>query len=661
MLTARLLQEGIAALSANDPARAVVALRALLDAEPANGDAKLVLSEALRRLGRLKEARDLALQDAQARPGWFGAHRQLGVIMGELGEPVAASAALEHAAQLNALHPTIWRELGDQLTLVGDVTGAQEAYARHAVIPPVDARLVQAAEALRVNEHAKALPLIEAFLQEFPADISALRMRAEAHARADRPVLAEKDLRRCLELAPRYGIARHGLGQLLMGLGRLEEAREQASILLRQDPDNRGSKRLLAAVLNGLGEYNEAARLYESVLDSDPTNARSWMSLGHVLKTVGRTDEGIAAYRRSLALAPNLGESWWSLANLKTVSFSDEDIARMRSALSGGDLSTTDRINMSFALGKALEGRHDYVEAFARYSAGAALQRRETPYDADRLTSFVQQSVSSLTREFFEERKGCGETAADPIFVVGLPRAGSTLVEQILASHSAVEGTMELPDLQAISQSLATDSEFSSYIPVLKTLEREALAALGARYLQTTRVQRKLGRPFFIDKMPNNFQHVGLLHLILPNAKIIDARRHPMACGWSCFKQHFALGQSFSYDLADIGRYYADYVRLMAHYDDVLPGRVHRVVHEALVADPETHIRALLDYCDLPFEEACLRPHETARAIKTASSEQVRRPISAAGLDDWRAFEQWLTPLRDALGPVLDAYPNAPA
>ncbi|HQP21181.1 MAG TPA: sulfotransferase, partial [Phenylobacterium sp.] len=359
-----------------------------------------------------------------------------------------------------------------------------------------------------------------------------------------------------------------------------------------------------------------------------------------------------------------MGEAWWSLANLKTFRFEAGDLAAIRAQLARGDLADEDRFHLEFALGKALEDAGDYGASFAAYAQGNALRRKSLDYDAEETHRAMLRSRALFTPDFLAARAGQGCEAPDPIFILGLPRAGSTLIEQILASHSMIEGTMELPDIPAIAKRLgarkAKDQE-SAYPEVLAELSAEELRALGEEYLERTRGQRKLGRPLFIDKMPNNFAHVGLIRLILPNAKIIDARRHPLGCCFSGFKQHFARGQGFTYDLTDLGRYYADYVALMAHFDAVAPGRVHRVIYERMVADPESETRALLDYCGLPFEDACLRFYENDRAVRTASSEQVRRPIFTDGLDQWRNFEPWLDPLKAALGSVLEAYPDAPA
>jgi len=645
-----------------DPGAAATLCKLVLEAEPRHGDAQLVLSEALRRLGELAAAHAIVAPLASANPKWFGAQRQLGVILADLRSHLPASLAFRAAAEAQPVHPTIWRDLAEQLALAGDGAGAAAAYARHGAQPMLEPKLARVATALAGNDIDAAEPLLEAFLSEHPDDVVALRLLAEMQARSDHPDLAEATLRRGLEIAPDYNYLRHALGQLLMGLGRLDEAMGEVNTLLLRDPENPGSLRLHAAVCVARGEHETAASIYERLLKRDPSRAPAWTSYGHVLKTLGRSEEAVAAFRRSIDIAPQLGAPYWSLANLKTVPFSEADIARMEAALARSDISDDDRVELHFALGKACEDAKRHGDAFAQYAEGARLRRRHSRYEGGELTEFVSHSKKKLTAAFFEERTGCGALASDAIFIVGLPRAGSTLLEQVLASHSMVEGTSELTDLDAIAQSLvgAGDRLLGlSYVDALAQQDRAWFARAGEIYLRTTRVYRKQGRPFFINKMPNDFKHVGLIHLILPNAKIIDARRHPMACRSSCFKQHFALGQNFSYDLADIGRYYADYVQLMAHYDAVLPGRVHRVIHEKFVADPEPHIRALLAYCGLPFEEACLRPHETKRAVNTASAEQVRKPISAKGLDEWRAYESWLGPLKEALGPVLDAYPDA--
>jgi tetratricopeptide (TPR) repeat protein len=632
----------------------------MLEREPQNDEACLVLSEALRRGGDLANARAAAEAQVAARPQWFGSHRQLGLVLADLGQASEAAKALARAGELHPLHPTIWRELGDQLARSGAAEESQAAYARYAALPGVEPALVGAARLLGANQFAQAEPILRRHLDAHPNDVVALRMLSEAQARADRPDLAEQTLRRCLDLAPAFELARHGFGQLLNGLGRYDEALAQVRELLRRNPESRGGQRLLAATLNNRGEYEGAMAIYEKHLADSPAQPSIWASYGHLLKTVGRTEEAIAAYRRSLEFAPGLGLSYWSLANLKTFVFSEQDRAEMERQLVLRGVADADRVHLHFALGKAYEDAGDPERALAHYRAGSEVHRRQAPYRPEDTTRSVDLAIAAYTRAFFAEREGQGAPAPDPIFIVGLPRSGSTLIEQILASHSLVEGTRELPHLQGLVRELDGGGPGSSYTVSLSELGHAELAALGERYLRAAAVHRKQKRPFFIDKTPNNWAFVGLIQAILPNAKVIDARRHPLSCCVSCYKQHFALGQSFTYDFSDLARYYCDYVRLMSHWDRVLPGRVHRVVHEAMVSEPEPHIRALLEYCGLPFEEACLRPHETQRPVMTASSEQVRRPISAKGLDHWRKFEPWLGPLKEGLAAVLAAYPDAP-
>lgn len=657
-----LLREAMQAMRA-DPARAAALCKSALQADPANLDARMLLSEALRLSGDLKGAHAIVAPIAAANPRHFGAQRQLGIILAALKSPVPASLALRAAADANPAHPTIWRDLADQLAQAGNEKAAQAARAQHASLPLGEPRLGRIAEMLRANDLVGGEAEVRAYLVEYPEDVAALNLLAEAQARADRPDEAEITLRRCIALAPLYLRARHALAQLLLGLSRLEDALDCARQLVALDPKNNGAQRLLGAVYMAMSAYDRAIEVYEPLTKSDPDRFGVWMSYGHALKTLNRTQEGIAAYRRAIDLAPNLGEAYWSLANLKTVRFTEADIAKMKAQAEQTNISAEDRVNFLYALGKAAEDKGDADAAFNYYSQGAKLHLSALNYTPGRLATIVERSRAVFTREFFAAREGVGSQAQDPIFIVGLPRAGSTLLEQILASHSMVEGTAELSDMDLIAQTLVPprqQREGRLVTDVIGDLDSDQVRALGETYLRTTKMHRIAGRPLFINKMPNDFVHVGLIHLILPNAKIIDARRHPMACGWSCFKQHFARGQLFTYDLGELGRYYANYVQLMAHYDDVLPGRVHRVIHEELVADPEKSIRALLDYCRLPFEEACLKPHENERAVKTASSEQVRQPISAKGLDSWKKFEPYLGALKEALGPVLDAYPGVP-
>lgn len=431
---------------------------------------------------------------------------------------------------------------------------------------------------------------------------------------------------------------------------RFGEALAEVETLLAREPDNPAFRLLEANVCTGLGDTDRATTAYRAALKTYGGEPRVWTGFGHALKTAGDPAGAVKAYRQAIALQPGLGEAWWSLANLKTVRFTPDDLRAMQTAAASAGQNSKDRINLGFALGKAFEDAGDYEASFAHYKQANALKRAALDYRADDVSAHKNNLARVLTEEFFAARQNGGSPAGDPIFIVGLPRSGSTLVEQILASHSAVEGTMELPDIFAMVGRLCEGAGKPFYPDILGALPAGERHGLGEEYLRRVRIHRRLGRPRFIDKMPNNFLQLGFIHLILPNAKIIDVRRRPMACGFSCYKQNFAAGQEFTYSLADIGRYYADYAELMEHYDRVLPGRVHHVAYEDLVRDPLSSIRSLLDYCGLPFEERCLRFHENTRAVRTASAEQVRRPIFTDSLEHWRHYERWLGPLKDALG-----------
>jgi tetratricopeptide (TPR) repeat protein len=526
-----------------------------------------------------------------------------------------------------------------------------------------DPRLMEAALALHDNRLHDAEPLLKAHLKADPFDVAAIRMLAELAGRIGRYPDAENLLRRALDLSPGFTAARSNLATLLYRQGKSGEAIAELNHLAEQDPDHLGNANLKAAAHGRIGDYDEAIALYEVILAAQPVQDKIWMSYGHVLKTVGRADDSIAAYRRAVAIRPGFGEVWWSLANLKTFKFSDDDLAIMQAQLARADLGDEDRFHIDFALGKACEDRRDWAASFAHYNAGNALRRAALDYDGALITAQVARSKALLTKDFFAARAGEGCPAPDPIFILGMPRAGSTLIEQILASHPLIEGTQELPDISFLAERVmgrTRDDLGGDLAGNLAALSLEERCALGAEYLERTRIHRKTDRPFFVDKMPNNWRYIGLILLILPNAKIIDARRHPMDCGFSNFKQHYARGQGFAYDLQDIGHYYADYVAMMQAVDVALPGRVLRVIHEAIVAQSETEIRSLISYLGLPFDEACLRFWENDRAVQTPSAEQVRRPINRDGMDRWRHYEQWLGPLKTALGPVLDSYPAPP-
>ena len=576
-------------------------------------------------------------------------------------DPALAAMQAREILRASPRNADAYRLLGAALRRTGEDQAAEQAELDAISASVHDPELMRAAEALLDNDLPTVEDILRPRLHAKPTDVAAIRMMAELAARIGRLQDAEHLLRRALELAPGWAAARSNLATVLYKQNRPAEAIDALAPL--QGVDLEANQNLKAAALGRLGAYEEAIALYAAVLQRFPAQAKVWMSYGHLLKTVGRQADSIAAYRRALGVTPGLGEVWWSLANLKTVKFDRVDIDAMEAALADPAIGEDDRFHLHFALGKALEDLGEAEPAFRHYAEGNRQRRAQIDYDPNDISGHVSRSIAFFTPALFASREGQGCPAPDPIFILGMPRAGSTLIEQILASHPGIEGTMELPDIPAMAGRLGrrgAKDEASAYPEMVADMSAEELRALGESYLESTRVQRKTDRPYFIDKMPNNWAHVGLIRLILPNARIIDARRHPLACCFSNYKQHFARGQAFSYDLAELGAYYRDYVTLMAHFDAVQPGKVHRVIHETLVDDPEAEVRRLLDYLGLPFDPACLAFHENARAVRTASSEQVRRPLNREGFDQWRPFEPWLGPLKQALGPVPDAYPEAP-
>ena len=642
--------EQASSLLASDPAGAARRAEAILRIASADPRAALILASARRRLGDAVGARAVLEPLARAYPGAALTAYELGLTLAALGESGPGITALRRAVALKPDLAEAWRALGDQLFLTGDVAGAEGAFAQHLRASVRDPALKGAADALFEGRIADAERLLRAHLSARPNDSVALHMLAEALTRQDRDGEAEILLAHALEIDPAFDGARFDYATVLFRRQKGAEAMAQLSPLLAREPGNPACRNLSAACLALTGEHARAIEVYQSLLGIYASQPKIWLNLGHVLRTVGQPKDAAGAYKRAIKLAPDLGEAYWSFANLKVAAFTSAEEAAMAAQLRRPDLASEDRLHLHFALGKALEDRGEVDPAMGHYTAGARLRRQDRPYDSEALTAFVRRSTQLFTKAFFADRAGGGSTSQAPIFIVGLPRSGSTLIEQILASHSQVEGTMELPDIGYLAGGVA------DYPEGLTALAPAALEALGEAFVGGAEIHRKLSRPRFIDKMPNNFQHVGFIHLILPRATIIDARRHPLGAGFSSFKQLFARGQAFSDDLGDIGRYYRDYVALMAHFDDVLPGRVHRVIYEDLVEDTEGEVRRLLEHCGLAFEDACLRFHETDRPVRTVSSEQVRRPIYREGLDHWRRYEAHLDPLAEALGPTREGW-----
>jgi tetratricopeptide (TPR) repeat protein len=561
-----------------------------------------------------------------------------------------AFTALARALELEPDLAEAWQELSGLHASRGEWRECDVAYARFAALANPEGRLAEAAAAIAQERLDRAGDLLHAELARHPRDVAALRLLAQVAVKREDFASAERLLEECLSLAPGCSRARFDLAEMLHTQQRAEPMLPLLERLLALEPGNLAYRALKAAAYSLLGQSERSLSILADLVVEFPDNPVGWMYYGHSLRSSARTDEAITAYRRAAQLSPGFGEAWFSLANLKTFRFTAGEIEAMRTQLARGDLGDEDRWHFEFSLGSALESAGDFGGSFAHYARGNALRRAAIQYDPERTTALIERSRALFTREFFAARAGAGCPSGEPIFIVGLPRAGSTLLEQILASHSQVEGTRELPDISAFARELGVWDATPAYPQSVARLSAAELGALGERYLRQTRPHRLLGRAHFIDKMGNNFLDLGLIQLILPKARIIDARRAPLACCFSNFKQHFQSGVWFSYSLEDLGRYYRDYVALMEHFDSVLPGRIHRVRYEDLIADVEGEVRRLLDYCGLPFEEQCLRFHETRRVVQTASSEQVRQPLYSESVDEWRKFEPWLGPLKEALG-----------
>jgi tetratricopeptide (TPR) repeat protein len=642
-------------LLAHDPNLAEEQAHEILKVYPGTVEAKRILAAAFRLRKMPQKGLDVLAPLRAGHADSPGFLHEMAQCLGGVGRGDEAIELLRKAVSINPKHAPSWQSLGHQLAVAGDEEGSRAAFQRHFELSTPHPELVEAMQLLSKRKIGKAERIVRDLLKKYPTDVTAIRVLADIGIKLGQLEDAGHLLERCLELAPEFHAARHSYAMILIRQQKPEAAICEVEKLLELEPSNPNFLTLKASVLNRIGDQPGALEIYKKVLKDYPNQARGQMSYGHTLKTVGRLDEAIEAYRKCIRLSPEVGEAYWSLANLKTFRFSDEDIENMRRQVTAEGGDADDQSHLAFALGKALEDRNQYDESFRFYKRGNGIRRigHRHNFKVNVLESVRQ--VRALPKDFFEQRRDWGCQASDPIFIVGLPRAGSTLLEQILASHSQVEGTQELQDIIMISRKLGNknrENPSGKYPECLAEMTAEQFRELGESYLETTRIHRS-DTPFFIHKMPNNFRHVGLIHLILPNSKIIDARRHPMGGCFSGFKQLFARGQTFTYSLESIGKYYRDYMKVMDHWDEVLPGRVHRVQYEEMVADSDTQIRALLDYCELEFEEQCLRFYETDRAIRTPSAEQVRKPIYKEALEQWRNYEAHLGPLKEALGPEV--------
>ena len=653
------------ALQANDNhAAALAGANDLLAVHPDNRDLLLIAAHSLRMLQQTDAALAMLKRLAQHHPQFSQLFLESGLCHVARRDAPAAIADLRTAVAFNPALVMGWRMLDSLYRMTGDTASAEIAtkHCTHLLsLPPV---IVQAKVLFSDGDVDTAEMLIRRFLLEAGDHPEGMRLLAQIGHMRNVLDDAETLYAGVLDMVPEHHEARREYVQVLIARHKFPQAREALEPLLSMDPTNHSHRIQAASIQVGLGDFEGVIPSYRALLEEIPGDAplakvrRADLNLwlGHALKTEGLTNEAIDAYMAATDDRPDFGDAWWSLANLKTYRFSDESIAVMRARLEDETTAEIDRIHIAFALGKALEDKGDYAGSWTAYERGNVMHRASNGYIPTVFETNTREQKRVCTPAFFAERAGWGLDDPSPIFVLGLPRSGSTLIEQILASHSMVEGTQELPDIQRIVHELqGRELNFDDprYPGVLPELDEATVRRFGEQYIADTMPNRALGRPFFVDKMPNNFRHVGLMHLILPNARIIDARRDPMACCFSNFKQLFAQGQEFTYGIEEIARYYRTYVELMDHWDAVLPGRVLRVQHEDVIDDLEGNVRRILDYCGLPFEPACVEFHKTKRSVRTPSSEQVRQPIFRDGLDQWKNFEPWLGPLRAALGSDL--------
>lgn len=641
-----------------DAARETV--QAVLDSSPDHADALYVQAVCDRYLKRYDGARDALDRIKRVTPDFGRAYQEEGHLLRAVGEDRRALIAYQRACRFNPALIASWQAQSDLLQAAGRPAEARGAMAQAERISALPRELVSVTHLLHEGKLLKAEQLCRAFLQKTPHHVEAMRLLAEIGSRFG--ILEDADflLESAIGFEPDNTQLRLDYIQILRKRQKFTAALEQARYLYNSDPASPVFKSHYAIECMQTGSYDDALRLFDEILDALPADPATLTSRGHALKTLGRQEEAIGNYRAAFAAKPDHGDAYYGLANLKTYRFTDDEIASMQALENGADLAFQDRVHISFALAKAFEDRDEIARSFEFYERGNTLKRVQTRYTTEQMEAELQAQAEICTEDLFAAQSGKGSPEADPIFIVGLPRAGSTLLEQILASHSQVDGTLELPNILALSHRLRGRNRLADktrYPRILHELAEEQLQALGRDYLDNTRIHRS-GAPRFTDKMPNNFRHIGLIKLILPNARIIDARRHPMACCFSGFKQLFAEGQEFTYGLEEIGHYYRNYVALMDHWDRVLPGQVLHVQYEDVVADLDGQVARILDFCGLPFEQACLDFHATERAVRTASSEQVRQPIFDSGVAQWKKFEAHLDPLKQALGEDLLAQPE---
>ena len=633
-------------------------MHAVLGDEPDNLEARYTLAVAQRHRHQWSTALGTLAEIHKVKPDFGRAHQEVGYNHIAMRNFPGAGAAFERAVNADPSLVNSWKCLAKLYQDDGNIKRLGTVRDQIVFLESLPSELLAVISYLSDDRLADAERLCKHFLRDNKTHAEGMRLLAEIAARNKTLDEAEFLLESCVEFHPEHRNARIQYVNVLMRVQKFAKAFDTAKRLLDDHPnDTENIRSLYAGACAGIGRNADAIESYEFLMRTHPHNHLFPVSLAHVHKADGEFDKAVALYRKAYQIKPDHGDAYWSLANTKSYEFTDEELSRMESLAADSATNESDRIQICFALGDAFESRRDFERSFGYYRQGNALKQPHTYHSPKHLRIRIDSQIEVCTEELFVRRAGLGSIAPDPIFVVGLPRAGSTLLEQVLASHSRVDGTMELHNILNLAKRLRGRDEPGGkprYPGILNDLEDDYLRQFGEQFIDDTRAYRG-SAAYFVDKMPNNFFHVGLIRLILPNAKVIDARRHPMACCFSGYKQLFGEGQEFSYGLPEIGNYYRQYFKLMDHWERVLPGFVLRVEHEDVVDDLETQVRRILDFCGLAFEQACVDYHRTERSIRTPSSEQVRQPIFRSGLDQWRNYEPWLDPLKDALGPEVRA------
>jgi len=630
---------------------AVTDLQAVLKQQAEDQEALYVLAVCYRYNGELQTALSTLDKLITHYPDYGRAYQERGHIYFKQKQSTEAIKAYERALELNPALPACWRNLVNLHYSLGHNERSMLCKKQSDRLLKLPPELLSVTSAIYERELYQAEQLCRVFMQKNPKHLEGMRLLAKIASELG--ILDDADflLESCLEFEPNFHAARYDYSQVLFKRQRFQKSMEQAALLLKQQGAAPSFRLLYANAAVPVGEFDKALEYYEQLIEEAPDNIHYHMLKGHALKSLGKPKQAINSYKNAAKIKPDFGDAYWSLANVKTYQFDDAEITQMQNAELDQTTDSVDQYQLCFALGKSFEDRGNYDEAFKFYTRGNQKKLADLNYRAKRTENEFTKQQKICSKEFFDHRGGFGSPSNEPIFIVGMPRAGSTLLEQILASHPMVDGTIELPDIMSLAQKLGGPhkvGENSRYPEILETLNSQQIENFANQYLKSTQVYRKKGT-FFTDKMPNNFRHIGLIQLMFPNCKIIDARRHPMACCFSNYKQLFGEGQEFSYGLEELGRYYKGYVDLMDHWQEALPNKILRIQYEEVVEDLESQVRRLLNFLELPFDQRCIEFHKNKRAVHTPSAEQVRQPVYKSSVAQWKKFESYLEPIKEYL------------